>query len=315
MLTHADPALKEERLNNYDQSKKRIDMASNASWNAQNGLAKPNNSVKQDAFKLKQKELESNVLEQTDYSEFKPLNKRKADINNRGHKVDGPPMGSPQKRPDKGLMSSQSNWLNTTDMKRQVAKDVIQTRTEAKFNEQRATFDRHSYRGASMDAGVDDYQWKKSNDIPTTVKVTAKEKQRFLSSHLNDKDAFGEYRKTANYPKAGEVIDIDIKGLPANCDENTLKKAANARHVISAEIKQDICKGICTGEGRLKIRLKEGETAESVRANFTKAGYQATYHQDDPRKRPDLTGPKKDRGEHHFYGAKQKKEFELATKF
>jgi hypothetical protein len=151
--------------------------------------------------------------------------------------------------------------------------------------------------------------------VPTTVKVTAKEKQRFLSSNLNEADAFTEYKRTANYPKAGEVIDIDIRGLPQNCDENVLKKTANARHVISAEIKQDNLKGICTGEGRLRIRLKEGETADSVRTNLTKAGYQASYHQEDPRKRPELTGPKKDTGAHHHYGAKQKKEFELATKF
>lgn len=50
VLTHADSALHDERTNNYDKSNKRIDMASNAGWNAQNGLAKPNNSVKQDAF-------------------------------------------------------------------------------------------------------------------------------------------------------------------------------------------------------------------------------------------------------------------------
>jgi hypothetical protein len=133
-------------------------MASNAGWNAQNGFAKPNNSVKQDAYMLKQRELESNVLEQTDYSEFKPLNKRKADINNFGHKVDGPPMGSPQKRPNKGLISSQSNWLNTTDMRKQTAKVLSQTRTEMKQSEQRATFDRHSYRGGSLDACIDEYK-------------------------------------------------------------------------------------------------------------------------------------------------------------
>lgn len=63
VLTHADSTLHDQRTKNYDKSNKRIDMASNAGWNAQNGFAKPNNSVKQDAFKLKQRELESNVLE------------------------------------------------------------------------------------------------------------------------------------------------------------------------------------------------------------------------------------------------------------
>ena len=260
--------------------------------------------MKQDAYSLRQHELESNVLEQTDYSAYKPVSKKRVDMDNVGHKLDGPPTGSPQKKPNKGLMSSSSNWLNTTDMKRQSQKELPGNRTEMKYAEQRATFDRHGYRGGSVDTGIDDYKLKKSEEVPTTHKATAKEKQRFLSSHLTEQDAFNDYRKTVNYPKAGEIVDIDIRGLPADCNEQVLRKAANARHIISAEIKQDNLKGTCTGEGRIKIRLKEGETADQVRANFAKAGFMAAYHHDDARKRPDLTGPKKDRGAHHFYGAK-----------
>lgn len=32
------------------------------------------------------------------------------------------------------------------------------------------------------------------------------------------------------------------------------------KHVISVETKQDNLKGTCTGEGRIKVRLNEGET-------------------------------------------------------
>lgn len=43
-------------------------MASNASWNNQNGYAKPQNTGKVDAYARRQDQLSSNVLEQTDYS-------------------------------------------------------------------------------------------------------------------------------------------------------------------------------------------------------------------------------------------------------
>ena len=53
---------------------------------------------------------------------------------------------------------------------------------------------------------------------------------------------------------------MDIRGLPENMDNIGLKQVANVKHVVSAEIQQDNVKGICTGEGRVKVRLNEGET-------------------------------------------------------
>ena len=95
-------------------------MASNAGWNDQNGLAKPQNSGKPNAFKMRQEQLESNVLHQTDYSEHKPVSKKKVDMNNYGHTPDGPIGGSPAKRQNKEISSMNNNWLNHTDNKRQL---------------------------------------------------------------------------------------------------------------------------------------------------------------------------------------------------
>ena len=53
---------------------------------------------------------------------------------------------------------------------------------------------------------------------------------------------------------------MDIKGLPENFDNIAFKKVANVKHVVSAEIQQDNVKGVCTGTGRIKVRLNEGET-------------------------------------------------------
>lgn len=86
------------------------------------------------------------------------------------------------------------------------------------------------------------------------------------------------------------------------------------KHVIAAEVKEDNLKGICTGEGRIKVRLNEGETINQVRLNFVRAGFSVNVHKDDPRKRPDLTGPPKDAGEAKFLNAKEKKAHELQTK-
>lgn len=41
----------------------------------------------------------------------------------------------------------------------------------------------------------------------------------------------------------------------------------------------------------------------------------AAEHIDNPNKKPHLTGPKKDKGDHKYYGPKDKKAHELATKY
>ena len=83
---------------------------------------------------------------------------------------------------------------------------------------------------------------------------------------------------------------------------------------MAAEVQQDNLKGICTGEGRIKVRLNEGETINQVRLNFVRAGYSVNMHQDDPRKRPDMTGPPKNDGAAAYLNAKDKKAYEMKTK-
>lgn len=47
-------------------------------------------------------------------------------------------------------------------------------------------------------------------------------------------------------------------------DAIALKRLAGVRHIIQADFKHDALKGVNTGEGRLKIRLNTGESAEQV---------------------------------------------------
>lgn len=58
------------------------------------------------------------------------------------------------------------------------------------------------------------------------------------------------------------MIDLDIKGLPKSCDEFVMKRVAGVKHVISSTVDTDKLKGTCTGTGRMKIRLNEGETLQ-----------------------------------------------------
>ncbi len=79
-----------------------------------------------------------------------------------------------------------------------------------------------------------------------------------LSSNIGGADANRYYNNKAK----GEVLDFDLSGLPETADEITVKRSANVKHVISTELVYDNMKGICRGEGRIKVRLNEGETKE-----------------------------------------------------
>lgn len=144
------------------------------------------------------------------------------------------------------------------------------------------------------------------------MRQTQQQKQAFLSSTFAGHDS-NKYHEKANLAKQ-EVIDIDIKGLPENFDPQSLRRVANVKHVVDATVNQDNLKGICTGEGRIKVRLNEGETLNQVRLNFVRAGYSVNVHQDDARKRPEMTGPPKDDGNARFLNAKDKKAYEMRTK-
>lgn len=93
-----------------------------------------------------------------------------------------------------------------------------------------------------------------------------KTKLAFLSSNapIGTSDPNQFYSHTAK----GEVIDFDISGIPSTADEITVKRAAKVKHVISTELQTDNLKGICTGNGRIKVRLNEGETTEMVKRNL-----------------------------------------------
>jgi len=100
------------------------------------------------------------------------------------------------------------------------------------------------------------------------------------------------------------VVDLSVSRLPADFDANKLKQIAGSKHVFEATVEEDSMKGICSGAGRIKIRLNHGETSEKVKLNFLREGILVHEHQQDPRKRPVVTGIPREKSKeitnHHY---------------
>ena len=70
-----------------------------------------------------------------------------------------------------------------------------------------------------------------------------------------------------------QVIDLVLSGLPADCNQQALKRVSGSKHVISTQIDMDNLKGTCKGSGRMQIRLNQGESLDQVKLNFLRQGF------------------------------------------
>jgi hypothetical protein len=86
-----------------------------------------------------------------------------------------------------------------------------------------------------------------------------------------------------------KVIDLDLQGLPSSIKEEDLKKIAGVKHVINTTIESDSIRNVCTGTGRIKLRLQPEESSETVMLNFVKAGYAVQEHSENPKKKTGFT--------------------------
>lgn len=100
------------------------------------------------------------------------------------------------------------------------------------------------------------------------------------------------------------LVDFVITGLPADSKAEDLKTISGSKHVISSVVETDNFKGICTGQGRIQLRLSHSETAEQVKLNFVRLGLKVRDFTVDTRKRPTVTGtlkePIRERIDHKF---------------
>jgi hypothetical protein len=86
-----------------------------------------------------------------------------------------------------------------------------------------------------------------------------------------------------------KVIDLDLYGLPSSIKEEDLKKISGCKHVIITTLESDSIRNVCTGAGRIKLRLQPEENPDTVMMNFVKAGYNVQEHSENPKKKSGFT--------------------------
>jgi hypothetical protein len=63
-----------------------------------------------------------------------------------------------------------------------------------------------------------------------------------------------------------------IQGLPESSSASDIRRLAPAKHIVDATVEEDAIKHVCTGVGKLRVRLGEGEDIEQIMNEFTKVG-------------------------------------------
>ena len=111
----------------------------------------------------------------------------------------------------------------------------------------------------------------KSEPFEFSGRQTKATKQAMLASNhfTTQESSLRHYNDTS---KPVEIVDLAVKGLPENCEARKLKEISGSKHVISATVEEDNMKGICNGNGRIKLRLNGSETVDQVMLNFANMG-------------------------------------------
>lgn len=263
---------------------------------------------------MKQSQLESQVLEKTDYSKYAPSSKVMPDPN-QPEDHEPVPKRSPKKKVlAKELAYANGNWTNT-DTKGQIIKDYSNYNSKNMVQQQlTSALDKQVDSNGAWVQPEDEYRVKHSSFVPAK-NMGASIKQKNLASTLTGHDALKYYGSTPQNQDQN-IVDIDLRGLPSDCTEKHVRQLSMAKHVISAEVDEDAIRGICRGTGRIKVRLNQGETLEQIQSNFERAGFKADAHYEDPRKRPIVTQePRNDPSRIHPLDPKDRKVHEMATKF
>ena len=80
-----------------------------------------------------------------------------------------------------------------------------------------------------------------------------------------------------------------MKDLPPNAEIEKLKKISGVKHVISATVDQDNIRGLCTGTGRIKMRLTNEDNLENIKLKYVQEGYAVIDHIENPKKKSQFT--------------------------
>jgi hypothetical protein len=165
--------VRNSRKGTYSQGGARIASASNAGWNAATGYSKPVNTGNVDAYKMRQNQLASSALEQTDYSQYAPINKKKVDVDNVAPMAEDKPKA----------VASEAK--------------LAYSQKSQKQGQLQSSLDDHGYTPSKKWSPPDEYSQKKTVAIPVK-NPTAQRKQADLSSNFLGHDATRFYNKPAD---------------------------------------------------------------------------------------------------------------------
>ena len=103
-----------------------------------------------------------------------------------------------------------------------------------------------------------------------------------------------EYGLSSPKPDGVRVVDLDLHNMPPQADERSLKELTGGLHVVKTALTQDSVKGTLTGDGRVSIRLLQGQDYLDVKHKLQKAGISASLRKHVPARNSDFTQNSRD---------------------
>lgn len=147
------------------------------------------------------------------------------------------------------------------------------------MNELRSSLDTHTYepeilKNSSCTASNTGSSMPVSQSAIVCKSPCKATKIKDLASNLLNQDCpFTKYTSVKDAAVANQqVVDLVISGLPSEAQPEDLKKISGAKHVVEATVDQDAIRNVCTGTGKIKVRLGESEDLEQVKLEFLKVG-------------------------------------------
>ena len=196
------------------------------------------------------------------------------------------------------LIHSTGSWAET-DIKKQILKNYQNYNTvDQKLNELKSSLDTHQYeradafsqggRSASHSKSVAELSQQATHICKTPSKAT---KIKDLASNLLGQDCiYQRYSSVKTAQSANDnVVELSISGLPADAQTSHIRQIAGAKHIVDATVEHDTIRNVCTGQGKIRVRLGEGEDIEQVRQQFIQAGLNVQESKINPSKKPIFT--------------------------
>lgn len=159
------------------------------------------------------------------------------------------------------------------------------------MNELRSTLDTHCFEPEIMKSSVcgSSTASQKLIEGPSIICKTPSKatKIKDLSSNLLGQEC--AYTKYSTVAHDNNVVELVVTGLPSQTQAADLKRVAGVKHIVEAIVDHDTIKNVCTGTGKIRVRLGEGEDLEQVKVQFLRAGLDVREAKTNPSKKPTFT--------------------------